>query len=205
MPPALVQRLASPRARRRQSELVKRCAMKWAWPTLTQKPSARMRDGSAIFRRISSTTRCAHAWSAVRTFESGDVVSLPAAPRDVAQVEPVVNAEVRERREVLLVDGVPQPQLGGDPAVEVTRARRGRRLARASPSGRAARSARVVEQRLVRRRRCVVELVHDHDVEVGRVDSSNSALLQALDRREDVLEPLGPLATDPLLAEGCVA
>jgi hypothetical protein len=46
---------------------VKRCAMKWAWPTLTQYPSARICEGSAIFRLISSTTRWTHAWSAVRT------------------------------------------------------------------------------------------------------------------------------------------
>ncbi len=52
-------------------------------------------------------------------FKCCDVVSLPAAPRDAAQVEPVVNAEVRERREVFLVDGIPKPQLGGDSAVEV--------------------------------------------------------------------------------------
>ena len=30
-----------------------------------------------------------------------------------------MDAEVRERRQVLLVDRVPQPQLGGDAAVEV--------------------------------------------------------------------------------------
>src|SRR5438034_4983241 len=51
--------------------------------------------------------------------ELSHVVSLSAAPRDATQVEPVVDAEVRERREVLLVDRVPQPQLSRDPAVEV--------------------------------------------------------------------------------------
>ena len=51
--------------------------------------------------------------------ERSDVVSLSAAPRDASQVEPVVDAEVRKRGEVLLVDRVPQAQLRRNPTVEV--------------------------------------------------------------------------------------
>ncbi len=63
----------------------------------------------------------------------------------------------------------------------------------------------MVEERLVGRRGGVVELVHDYDVEVRRADVPDVGAVQALDRREHVLEPLGPLASDPLLAESCVA
>ncbi len=63
----------------------------------------------------------------------------------------------------------------------------------------------MVEQRLVRRRGGVVELVHDHDVEMRGVDVPNVGAAETLDRRKNVLEPLGPLAPDPLLAKGCVA
>ena len=114
-------------------------------------------------------------------FEGGDVVSLATAPWDAAQVEPVVNAEVRERREVLLIDCIPDPQLGGDSAVEVTehvqpvctlgRRRQAKQFDRLY----------MVEQRLVGRRGGVVELVHDYDVEVRRVDVPDVGTVQALD------------------------
>ena len=65
-----------------------------------------------------STSR-AQASSLVYSFaERLDVVAAAPAPRDVPQVEPVVDAVVGEGREAVLVDGVPQPQLGGDPVVE---------------------------------------------------------------------------------------
>lgn len=47
-----------------------------------------------------------------------DVIALPSPPRDVGQVEPVVDPEVGERHQPVLVDGVPQAQLGGDAVVE---------------------------------------------------------------------------------------
>ena len=88
----------------------------------------------------------------------------------LAQVEPVVNAVVGERREVLLVDRVPQPQLGGDASVEVAedvepvgalrRRRKPEQLTRVD----------VLEDPLVRRRSRVMELVDDDDVEVRRVE-----------------------------------
>ena len=66
----------------------------------------------------------------VEVAEGFDVVALAAAPRDVGQVEPVVDAEVHEGREALLVDRVPQPQLGGDAVVEPVQDRAGRRCVR---------------------------------------------------------------------------
>ena len=51
--------------------------------------------------------------------ERADVVPLSATPGDGAQVEPVVDTEIREWRQILLVDCVPEPQLGGNPAIEV--------------------------------------------------------------------------------------
>ena len=49
----------------------------------------------------------------------------------------------------------------------------------------------MLEECLVRRRRRVVELVHDHDVEVRRVDVPDVGTVQALDRGEYVLERVG--------------
>ena len=107
----------------------------------------------------------------MRTFSSA-ATSYPWPRRHgtSTQVEPVVDAEVRERREVFLVDRVPQPQLGGDPAVEVAQhVEPVRALGRRGQAEQLER-LQVLEQRLVRGRRRVVELVDDDDVEVRRVD-----------------------------------
>ena len=61
-----------------------------------------------------------------------DVVAAAAAPGDLAQIEAVVDAVVDERRRAVLVDGVPEPQLGGDPVVEPVE-QAGRRCAPAWP------------------------------------------------------------------------
>ena len=47
-----------------------------------------------------------------------DVVAAAPSPRHLGEVESVVDSEVHERRELLLVDGVPEPQLGGNAVVE---------------------------------------------------------------------------------------
>src|SRR4051812_34060662 len=57
---------------------------------------------------------------------------------------------------------------------------------------------------LVGRRRRVMKLVHDHDVEVRRVDVPDVGSVQALDRGEHVLELRRPLPAHPLLAESGV-
>ena len=116
-----------------------------------------------------------------------------------------MDAVVGERHEVLLVDRIPDAQLGGDPSVEVAQhveavgaLRRGRepeQLGRLD----------VLEQRSVRRRRGVVELVDDHDVEVRRIEGTEPDCVEALDRREDVLESLRAMLADPELAEARIA
>ena len=51
--------------------------------------------------------------------QGADVVALPSAPWNVTEVQAVVDPVVDERHQILLVDGVPHPQLSGDPTVEV--------------------------------------------------------------------------------------
>ena len=46
------------------------------------------------------------------------VVAVPATPRNLAQVDAVVDAVVRERDEAVLLDRVPEPQFGGDAVAE---------------------------------------------------------------------------------------
>ena len=81
-----------------------------------------------------------------------------------------MHAEVRERHEVLLVDRVPDPKLGRDPSVEVPQ--HVEAIGALRRGGHAEQLARLqaFEQRLVRRRRGVMELVDDHDVEVRGID-----------------------------------
>ena len=106
---------------------------------------------------------------------------------------------------MLLVDRVPQPQLGGDAIVEPVQDRqpvaafgRGREPEQLD-------GLEVVEHPLVGRRGGVVELVDDDDVEVIGWQRVEAAGVEALDRCEHVLEPVRSCATDPLLAEGWVA
>ena len=137
--------------------------------------------------------------------EGLDVVAPASLPGDVGQVEAVVDAEVHERRQLLLVDGVPEAQLGGDAVVEPVED--GQAVAALGGGGEAEQldGGEVVEHLLVRRGGGVVELVDDHHVEVIGREVGQAAGVEALDRGEDVLEALRPGAADPLLAEGGVA
>ena len=127
-----------------------------------------------------------------------------AAPRDLAEVGAVGDAEVLERHEEALIDGLPEPQLDGDAMVEPlgdvlaveTLGRRGEaeQLLRRE----------VVEQPVVGRRRRVVELVDDDDVEGVRRDLLQPICVQRLDHREDV-PTLGDPAAAVDLAERAVA
>ncbi len=141
----------------------------------------------------------------VQVAEGVDVVALAPAPRDVGEVEPVVDAEVHERREALLVDGVPQAELGGDPVVEPVQ---DREVVTTFGSGGEAEQLdglHVVEKLAVRGRRRVVELVDDHDVEVIGREVVEIGGVETLDRSEDVFEVLWSCAADPLLTERRVA
>ena len=50
--------------------------------------------------------------------EALDVVSPTPPPWHLTQIKSVVHAVVHKRREPVLIDRIPQPQLGGDPIVE---------------------------------------------------------------------------------------
>src|SRR5215204_483376 len=112
-----------------------------------------------------------------------------------------MNTEVGKGREVLLIDRVPQSQLSSDSTVEVTKHIEPVRALRRCRKTEELDRFEVVEQRLVRRRRRMVELVHDDDVEMRWLDVAEVCAAQALDRCENVLEPLGPTPTDPLLTK----
>ncbi len=140
--------------------------------------------------------------------EVGELLHVVAAappPGNVAQVEAIVDAVVGEGHEAMLVDGVPESQLGGDAPVEP--AEDGQSVASLGGRGEAEELARphVVEQRAIRRGGGVVELVDDDHVEVIRGEVGEAGGAQALDRGEDVLEGARTLAADPELAERVVA
>lgn len=124
--------------------------------------------------------------------EGVDVVAPASLPGDVAQVEAVVDAEVHEGRQLLLVDGVPQAQLGGDAVVEPVED--GQAVAPLGGGGEAEQldGGEVVEHLRVRGGGGVVELVDDHHVEVIGREVGEVGSAEALDRGEDVLEALRP-------------
>ncbi len=133
--------------------------------------------------------------------ELGDVVASATLPRHVPQVGAVVNAQVVERRQVVLVDGVPETQLGGNTAVEVNED-----VEAIGSLGRGGKAEELVrldssQEGFVGRSGCVMEFVDDHDVEMRRIDGMNAGCVEALDRGEDVLEAGWTIPTDPLLAE----
>ena len=106
--------------------------MKRACSTLTQKPSARISPWFVdVSVELLEHLARPDIVGGVEPVETLDVVAAAAPPGDVAQVEAVVDAVVDEGRQAVLVDGVPQAQLGGDAVVEPMRAAAGRRCARA--------------------------------------------------------------------------
>jgi hypothetical protein len=133
--------------------------------------------------------------------ESFYVVALATTPGDLAEVEPVVDAEVEERCEVLLVDGIPETQFGSDAVVEPVQDRQAVASLGGGCESQELDGREVVEHAGVRRRCRVVELVDDDDVEVIWREVSQIAGVEALDRCEDVLESLRSCAAYPLLAE----
>ena len=81
-------------------------------------PEATHRGWLGVLGDLLDDQACPRVGAGVGVAEGLDVVPVSAAPRDVSQIESVVDAEVQERCEVLLVDGVPQAQLGRDAVVE---------------------------------------------------------------------------------------
>ncbi len=100
----------------------------------------------------------------------GGVVAAASPPGDVAEVGAVVDAVVVERREQVLLQGIPQSQFDGHATVEPPEDVEG-----IGPFGRGCqteqmRRPEVVEQRRVGGRGGVVELVDDHHVELLGVE-----------------------------------
>ena len=97
-------------------------------------------------------------------------VSAAPPPWDVAQVETVGNSVVGKRNEAVLIDRVPETELGGDAIVEPVKHRES-----IAPFGRGREPEQFFrfelrQQPLIRRRSCVVKLVDDHDIEVFRIN-----------------------------------
>lgn len=116
-----------------------------------------------------------------------------------------MDAVVGERDQPVLVDRVPQAQLGGDAAVEPLQDRQAVAALRRGGEPEELAWLHVLQEGPVRRGGRVVELVHDDHVEVTGLQVREAAGGEALDGREDVLEPARPRAAGPQLAERPVA
>ena len=112
-------------------------------------------------------------------------------------VDPVVD----ERHQPVLLDRVPQPQFGSDAAVEVLEDRETVAALRCSRETQEFARPNVPQEAFVGRSGRVMELVHDHDVEVIGSEELELSAAQRLDRREDVPPFLGLVATDEELTE----
>ena len=144
-------------------------AMNRACSTLTQKPRQRIVAAFGVLDELLQTSRAQASELVYAVAERVDVVAASSPPRDVAQVEAVVDAEVR---------GTARGAAGRWRPTAAARRRCGRRTSAGSAarrcvpgsrSGRAARRASTWSR--TRSYDCaggVVELVDDHHVEVIR-------------------------------------
>ena len=91
-----------------------------------------------------------------------------------------MDTEVRKRREILLIDGVPHAQFRRDAPVEVAEDVEsvGALGCRGEPKELA--GLQVLKNGLIRLSRGVVELIDDHDVEVLRVDGLDARGIETL-------------------------
>ncbi len=128
-----------------------------------------------------------------------------ACPTDAAQVGRVRDAEVLERHQELLVEGLPEPELARDVSVEV--GQQGLAVASLGSCREAAQEGRsqAEDDDLVRRRRQVVTLVDDDVTKVGRAQTIDQPCRRnALDGGEDVVGNFGAIAVGHQLAESAV-
>ena len=125
--------------------------------------------------------------------------ALPLQPR---QVRPVGDAEVVERSQQLLVEGVPEPHFERVAAREVAVAHVDA-VAALRSRGQADKHLRlqVIEQRAVGRGLGVVELIDVHDVEPVRFELARVQAMQRLDRGEHVTPLARHFSSDELLPE----
>ena len=133
------------------------------------------------------------------------VIASTSSPWNLPQIEAVVDAEVREGRQSLLVDGVPESQFSGDSIVEPLQQRQAIAALRGCRQPQQLHRRDVFEERGVGRGRRVVEFVDDDDVEVMRVEVAQTARTEALNRGEDVFEVGRTPAVHPQLTEAVFA
>ncbi len=128
--------------------------------------------------------------------------AIPAAsPLERREIDVVVDAEVLEGREMVILDRLPQAQLGSGPTPEPPRDvlsvhALGRRGQPEQLIG-----LEVLEQRPVARRRRVVDLVDDHDVVGVRGERLDRLVAHRLHHREDVSPALRAFPVAEQLAE----
>ena len=177
-------------------------AIKRACSTLTQKPSARMRARSSM--RCSSSFRTNFARCIIGSQEVGkafDIVAAPASPRDVAQVEAIVDSVVNESHQPLLIDRIPEAKLGRNAPFEPFEDRQSIASLRCRGKPKQLNRPHVVKQHSVRLSCRMMKLIDDYNIEMCRIQVCKSRGVEALDRCEDVLELLGPVAAYPKLAK----
>ena len=141
----------------------------------------------------------------VQVAQRVDVIAAVASPRDLPQVEPIMNPEVQKRREVLLVDRFPESKFGSDAVVEPVQDWQPIAALRCRCESEELDRGDVIEDVLIQRCCGVMELVDDHHIEMVGRQRGEIAGVQTLDRREHVVESCWSRSTHPLLTERCVA
>ena len=134
--------------------------------------------------------------------EALDVIAGPAPPGDVSQIGVVVDAVVNKRREAVLVNRIPEPQLRRNPITEPAQHRQAIASLRCGREAEELPRRYMLKQPPVGRRRRMMKLVDDDDVEVVPCEMGKPGRVEALDRGKNVLEALRPCSPHPQLAEG---
>ena len=106
---------------------------------------------------------------------------MPSPPGNVAKVHAVIDPVIDERREVMLVDGVPQAKFRRYPIAEVFQDRQAVASLGCSCQPHQLGRLHMLEQAHVGRGGRVMKLVHDDDVEVFWIQMREIACVQALD------------------------
>lgn len=137
--------------------------------------------------------------------ETVDVIPLSAFPRNVAEVESVVDPVVGERGQVVLIDRVPQAEFGGDAVTEPLQHSQAIGPFWCRGQAEQLHGCEVLKQAFVRFRCRVVELVDDDHIEAIGCEVVEIRSGERLDRREDVVELCGGSTASPLLPEVRIA
>lgn len=160
--------------------------------------------GHVAAKRIEHTT-CDGVVRRQHVRESIDIVATATAPGHLPQIGSVGNAEVGERYEPLLLDRVPEPELGRDPTVEPIQHRDAVSPFRGRGETEQFDRCDVIEEPPPRVGTGMVKLVDDDDLEAGRRESLQRLRSQGLYGGEHVFEESRLEATDPQFAERRIA